>query len=196
MPRSLPHLPFLSILPCAWRTTKSQSDRSIYFTFRYRYCGFPLAPYRGIGVTRNKNLQKLLREKPCNKLILYEDKCFQGSRQWHLSICACESHLVPYPVTWDHQTLYSDSVSTEQWKSKGKYWMYKYFKCVHCHINMILFLFRILKKFICFWKSTEWLFNLVAHEIKKWKLLVTWSCLTLCDPMDCRPSGSSVHGIL
>jgi len=26
--------------------------------------------------------------------------------------------------------------------------------------------------------------------------LVTKSCLTLCDPMDCSPSGSSVHGIL
>ena len=26
--------------------------------------------------------------------------------------------------------------------------------------------------------------------------LVTQSCLTLCDPMDCRPPGSSVHGIL
>ena len=22
-----------------------------------------------------------------------------------------------------------------------------------------------------------------------------WSCLTLCDPMDCIPPGSSVHGI-
>ena len=28
------------------------------------------------------------------------------------------------------------------------------------------------------------------------KVLVTQSCLTLCDPMDCSPSGSSVHGIL
>ena len=27
-------------------------------------------------------------------------------------------------------------------------------------------------------------------------VLVTKSCLTLCNPMDCRPSGSSVHGIL
>ena len=26
--------------------------------------------------------------------------------------------------------------------------------------------------------------------------LVTQLCLTLCDPMDCRPPGSSVHGIL
>ena len=28
------------------------------------------------------------------------------------------------------------------------------------------------------------------------RVLVTLSCLILCDPMDCRPSGSSVHGIL
>ena len=26
--------------------------------------------------------------------------------------------------------------------------------------------------------------------------LVTQSCLTLCDPMECSPPGSSVHGIL
>ena len=26
--------------------------------------------------------------------------------------------------------------------------------------------------------------------------LVTQLCLTLCDPMDCSPPGSSVHGIL
>ena len=25
---------------------------------------------------------------------------------------------------------------------------------------------------------------------------VTQSCLTLCDPMDCSPPGSSIHGIL
>ena len=27
-------------------------------------------------------------------------------------------------------------------------------------------------------------------------MLVTKSCLTHCNPMDCRPPGSSVHGIL
>ena len=27
------------------------------------------------------------------------------------------------------------------------------------------------------------------------KVLVTQSCLILCDPMDCTPPGSSVHGI-
>ena len=30
----------------------------------------------------------------------------------------------------------------------------------------------------------------------KEKALVTQSCLILCDPMDCSPTGSSVHGIL
>ena len=28
------------------------------------------------------------------------------------------------------------------------------------------------------------------------KVLITQSCPTLCDPMDCSPPGSSVHGIL
>ena len=30
----------------------------------------------------------------------------------------------------------------------------------------------------------------------KVKVLVAQLCLTLCDPMDCRPPSSSVHGIL
>ena len=30
----------------------------------------------------------------------------------------------------------------------------------------------------------------------KVKVLVTQSCPTLCDPIDCSPPGSSVHGIL
>ena len=28
------------------------------------------------------------------------------------------------------------------------------------------------------------------------KVLLAQSCLTLCDPMDCNPPGSSVHGLL
>ena len=35
---------------------------------------------------------------------------------------------------------------------------------------------------------------LQVYEIVK--VLVTQPCPTLCDPMDCSPSGSSVHGIL
>ena len=30
----------------------------------------------------------------------------------------------------------------------------------------------------------------------KMKVLVCWSCVSLCDPMDCSLLGSSVHGIL
>ena len=33
-------------------------------------------------------------------------------------------------------------------------------------------------------------------ESKSVKVLVAQLCLTLCDPMECSPSGSSVHGIL
>ena len=32
-------------------------------------------------------------------------------------------------------------------------------------------------------------------EKKKERKLVAQSCLTLCDPMDCNPPGSSIHGI-
>ena len=39
--------------------------------------------------------------------------------------------------------------------------------------------------------------NIVKMTIlSKVKVLVTWSCLALCNPMDCSPPGSSVHGIL
>ena len=38
--------------------------------------------------------------------------------------------------------------------------------------------------------------NLYLRLKKKWKLLVAQLCPTLCDPMDCSPPGSSVHGVL
>ena len=34
----------------------------------------------------------------------------------------------------------------------------------------------------------------VYYEVRE--CVLTWWCLTLCDPMDCSPPGSSVHGIL
>ena len=36
----------------------------------------------------------------------------------------------------------------------------------------------------------------IRIEKRKVKVLVTQLCLTLCNPMDCSPPGSSVHGIL
>ena len=44
--------------------------------------------------------------------------------------------------------------------------------------------------------STNFKFTLYFNEYWKWKVLVTQSCPTLYDPMDCSPPSSSVHGIL
>ena len=41
--------------------------------------------------------------------------------------------------------------------------------------------------------STKWVFD---YNFTHSKCLVAQSCTTLCDPMDCRPPGSSVHEIL
>ena len=40
------------------------------------------------------------------------------------------------------------------------------------------------------------LFYNLRFQRRKWKLLVAQLCPTFCNPMDCRPPGSSVHGIL
>ena len=42
--------------------------------------------------------------------------------------------------------------------------------------------------------KTQW--SQQSHISKHVKVKVTQSCLTLCDPMDCSPPGSFVHGIL
>ena len=42
-------------------------------------------------------------------------------------------------------------------------------------------------------ERSQWGHRVVLKQ--KWSE-VAWSCLTLCDPMDCSLSGSSVHGIL
>ena len=44
------------------------------------------------------------------------------------------------------------------------------------------------------WDSELW--RLITNLLKELLVLVTQSCLTLCDPMDCSPPGSFVHGIL
>jgi len=49
-----------------------------------------------------------------------------------------------------------------------------------CLGRMFLFIFFL----ICF---------LIGVKVKESE--VTQSCLTLCDPMDCNPPGSSIHGI-
>ena len=46
----------------------------------------------------------------------------------------------------------------------------------------------------CVWNQVD--SPMKAISIVYALLLVAQSCLTLCDPMDCSPPGSSVHGIL
>ena len=38
--------------------------------------------------------------------------------------------------------------------------------------------------------------SFLYYLVQKVKVLITWSCPTLCDPTECSPPGSSVHGIL
>ena len=49
---------------------------------------------------------------------------------------------------------------------------------------------------ICFLVKIFLLTFKISLKKVKMKVLVTQSCLTLCNPLDCSPTGSSVHGIL
>ena len=42
----------------------------------------------------------------------------------------------------------------------------------------------------------QWKHGILTTELLEVKVLVTLLCLTLCNPMDCSPEGSSVHAIL
>ena len=49
------------------------------------------------------------------------------------------------------------------------------------------------------WKKKKERERIKIHWLsgkRKVKVLVAQSCSTVCDPMDCSPPGSSVHGIL
>ena len=56
-----------------------------------------------------------------------------------------------------------------------------------------MFLFKdILFNVYCWYTYIK----VTAKRMKKKESVVTQSCSTLCDPVDCSPPGSSVHGIL
>ena len=46
------------------------------------------------------------------------------------------------------------------------------------------------------WKSIYKYTHTYLYTYMRVYVLSHFSCLTPCDPMDCRPLGSSVHGIL
>ena len=58
------------------------------------------------------------------------------------------------------------------------------------------------KRFMCIWKECElcWVeCSIPSMSVRSYRLIcvcpVAQSCPTVCDPMDCSPPGSSVHGI-
>ena len=48
-----------------------------------------------------------------------------------------------------------------------------------------------------YWENENTLHDVIMDicDYVKVKALVTQSCVSLCDPMECSPSGFSVHGI-
>ena len=59
----------------------------------------------------------------------------------------------------------------------------KQYTDVSCHFSYY---------YVTYWKSSSVSCSPRAHDII---VLVAQSCLTLCNPMDCSPPGSLVHGI-
>ena len=60
---------------------------------------------------------------------------------------------------------------------------------------------EIYKSYTSSWSRTDVLqkrfcFVLAGSIVKMYFVIVAWSCLSLCNPMDCSSPGSSVHGIL
>ena len=59
-------------------------------------------------------------------------------------------------------------------------------------------LWRKIQRTIVLWSVRPFFFYIINHSVihLKVKVLVTQSCLILCDPLDCSLTVSSVHGIL
>ena len=74
----------------------------------------------------------------------------------------------------------------------GHFWRKK--KCLQYGIQLIFHFVHIIKERISSLNKIETKFGL--NTITQMCVLVAQSCLALCNPMDCSPPGSSVHGIL
>ena len=77
--------------------------------------------------------------------------------------------------------------------------------CLSCMGRWVLFNHRATREvvitFALCWNYTKWVWVVLlwfwsGSKVLKVKTLVIQSCLTHCDPIECSPAGSSVHGIL
>ena len=62
-----------------------------------------------------------------------------------------------------------------------------------CRTDFILFIYFCQ---MCFKIRFYWSIFALQYCVSFWKVIVTLSCQTLCNPLNCSPSDSSVHGIL
>ena len=65
----------------------------------------------------------------------------------------------------------------------------EYIKAVYCHPAYLTYMQSTS------WETLGWMKHKLELRLKESESEVTQSCPTLCDPMDCSLSGSSVHGI-
>ena len=102
----------------------------------------------------------------------------ENSRGWplnstpHSQLCLVEG---PWPPSW---------CPLDEWGCPGISWLALVLGPSRCIVG---------------WSLTQWLEYLDSLTIPQgWPfiVLVAQSCLTLCDPRDCSPLGSCVHGIL
>ena len=82
------------------------------------------------------------------------------------------------------------------------------FHCIQNTLKLHLKITNLFSSWFCkqlIWAKFGWIVIFVSVGLTyestvlfwlEWKLLVTQSCITLWDPLDCSPPGSSVHGIL
>ena len=106
-----------------------------------------------------------------------------------------EGHVVWNQTTWD-------------WNSQPTFFQWLRFRqtvCfqpwfLHPQIGFILLLTlqRLWLDYMIWWWFLHTDFIISCHNgfSNSVHVLVTQSCPTLCNPMDCNPSGSSVHGVL
>ena len=65
---------------------------------------------------------------------------------------------------------------------------------VNINVSFLQTLFPIFPSFVSHLVKTSHFSKTLVSTITCFLCLVTQSCLTLCDPMDCSPPDSSVHG--
>ena len=113
--------------------------------------------------------------------------------------------------TWNHGNTNRHICKRTSWKSRDVQYIEKRtttglftlcwrLGCIHCSWTLRFSHWsEKLPRMLCLDHRSVCLWNFeLCHSLECVRVHAKWlqSCLTLCDPMDCGPPGSSVHGIL